>query len=127
VSKCPRLTLIESQLNRVKWSNWFARNGLSLPNRPHPSFDRAAMSISAAADGMGVALESTRLAEREINRGDLVIVGAHEFEPILQETHFLSYRSIEHGLPKVRAFREWLLSQTELGLSAEAIRPAQSR
>jgi DNA-binding transcriptional LysR family regulator len=48
------------------------------------------MSISAAADGMGVALESTRLAEREITRGDLVVVGADEFEPILQEIHFLS-------------------------------------
>ena len=72
------------------------------------------MSISAAADGMGVALESTRLAEREINRGDLVLVGADEFEPILQETHFLSYRAVEQNLEKVRAFREWLLSQTDI-------------
>ena len=112
----PELVLIESQLNRVKWSNWFALNGLALPNRARPSFDRAAMSISAAADGMGVALESTRLAEREINRGDLVVVGADEFEPILQETHFLSYRAIEQNLEKVRAFREWLLSQTDIAL-----------
>ena len=112
----PELVLIESQLNRVKWSNWFALNGLALPNRARPSFDRAAMSISAAADGMGVTLESTRLAEREINRGDLVVVGADEFEPILQETHFLSYRAIEQNLEKVRAFREWLLSQTDIAL-----------
>jgi DNA-binding transcriptional LysR family regulator len=110
----PELVLIESQLSRVKWSNWLALNGLTLPNRPRPSFDRAAMSISAAADGMGVALESTRLAEREITRGDLVIVGADEFEPVLQEIHFLSYRSVEHKLHKVAAFRDWLLSQTEL-------------
>ena len=106
--------MIESQLNRVKWSNWFALNRLPLPTRPRPSFDRAAMSISAAADGMGVALESTRLAEREITRGDLVVVGADEFDPILQEIHFLSYRSVEHKLQKVSAFRDWLLSQTEL-------------
>jgi len=110
----PGLVLIESQLNRVKWSNWFSVNRLPLPTRPRPSFDRAAMSISAAADGMGVALESTRLAEREITRGDLVVVGADEFEPILQETHFLSYRSVEHTLQKVRAFRDWLLSQSAL-------------
>jgi len=110
----PGLVLIESQLNRVKWSNWVAVNRLTLPTRPRPSFDRAAMSISAAADGMGVALESTRLAEREITRGDLVVVGADEFEPILQETHFLSYRSVEHTLQKVRAFRDWLLSQSAL-------------
>ena len=110
----PELVLIESQLSRVKWSNWLALNGLTLPNRPRPSFDRAAMSISAAADGMGVTLESTRLAEREITRGDLVIVGANEFEPVLQEIHFLSYRSVEHKLHKVAAFRDWLLSQTEL-------------
>jgi len=41
-------------------------------------------------------------------------VGADEFEPILQETHFLSYRAIEQNLEKVRVFREWLLSQTEI-------------
>ncbi|WP_291014904.1 LysR family transcriptional regulator, partial [Hydrogenophaga sp.] len=53
------LVLIESQLSPVGWADWFALNGLSLPQRPRPSFDRAAMAIAAAADGLGVVLEST--------------------------------------------------------------------
>ncbi len=62
------LTLIDSQLSRVTWSDWFKTNGIKLPGKPRPSFDRAALGISAAADGMGVVLESVRLAEREIAR-----------------------------------------------------------
>lgn len=61
-----KMTLIDSQLSRVTWPGWFALNGLEMPRGPRPSFDRAALAISAAADGMGVALETTRLAEREL-------------------------------------------------------------
>ena len=40
---------------------------------PHgPRFDRSFFSLSAAADGLGVALESTLLAERELLSGRLV-------------------------------------------------------
>lgn len=102
------LVLIDSQLSGVSWSNWFRLNGLSLPARPRPSFDRAALSISAAADGVGVALESSRLAEREIERGDLVVLGKDEFVPLEQATHFFTYRANERQLNKVRIFREWL-------------------
>ena len=49
------LILIDSQLSQVTWRDWFIFNELTLPPRPRPSFDRAALSISAAVDGMGVA------------------------------------------------------------------------
>lgn len=105
----PELTLIDSQLSQVTWRDWFQLNGMDLPARPRPSFDRAALSISAAADGMGVALESTRLAERELLRGDLVEVGPTVFKPIHRETHFLSCRTNEMHLGRIQAFRAWLL------------------
>lgn len=110
------LPLIDSQLSRVTWSNWFAANHLVFPARPRPSFDRAALAISAAVDGMGVALETTRLAERELARGDLVELGPERFEPLARETHFLSYRLNEKNLNKVRLFREWLLAASGLPL-----------
>jgi LysR family transcriptional regulator, glycine cleavage system transcriptional activator len=103
------LTLIESQLSRVTWSDWFARNDLEFPGRPRPSFDRAALVLSAAVDGLGVALETTRLAERELARGDLVELGPGHFKPLTRETHFLSYRLDERNLDKVKCFRHWLL------------------
>jgi DNA-binding transcriptional LysR family regulator len=88
-----------------------------MPTTPRPSFDRAALGISAAADGMGVVLESTRLAEREIARGDLVEVRSDAFVHFERETHFLSYRKNEAPLEKVAAFRQWLLRRA--GVEAE--------
>ena len=102
------LTLIDSQLSKVTWPKWFALNNLTLPERPRPSFDRAALAISAAVDGTGVAMESIRLAEREISRGELVELGAGVFESLALETHFVSCRTDERQDKKVRLFREWI-------------------
>jgi DNA-binding transcriptional LysR family regulator len=104
-----RLPLIDSTLSPVTWPQWFLRQGLPLPARPRPAFDRAAMAIAAAVDGLGLALESTRLAARELERGELVEVGAQAFEPITREVHFLSIRRGERQRPAVRAFVDWVL------------------
>ena len=108
------LPLIDSQLSHVTWRDWFALNNLVLPSRPRLSFDRGALAISAAVDEMGVTLESARLAERDIARGDLVEFGRGTFKPISRETHFLSERSNERHIEKVRLFREWLFAKAEL-------------
>jgi LysR family glycine cleavage system transcriptional activator len=105
-------TLIDSQLSRVTWRDWFMQNGLEFPSRPRPSFDRGALAISAAVDGMGIALETTRLAERELSRGELVELGAERFTPFSRETHFLTYRASERHLDKVKLFRDWLADKT---------------
>jgi LysR family glycine cleavage system transcriptional activator len=104
-------TLIDSPLSQVSWRDWFTLNGIEMPARSRQSFDRAALSISAAVDGMGIALESTRLAERELARGDLVQVGTAEFMKVLRETHFLSHRVNEGHVEKIAQFKGWLLGQ----------------
>ncbi|AMO38798.1 LysR substrate-binding domain-containing protein [Thauera humireducens] len=108
------LPLIDSQLSPVKWPDWFVANGMVCPKRPRASFDRGALALSAAVDGMGVALESTRLAERELARGELVTPGEEVFAPITREIHFLAYRRNEAHLHKVGAFLNWLLVQARL-------------
>jgi LysR family glycine cleavage system transcriptional activator len=112
------LTLIDSQLSQVTWRDWFMLNDLTLPTRPRPSFDRAALAISAAADAMGVTLESVRLAERESARGELVEIGTDVFRPIARETHFFAQRANERLVDKVRIFREWLFAQAGIADSA---------
>ncbi len=112
------LVLIDSLLSDIGWSRWFELNGLVLPQRPRPSFDRAALAISAAVDGVGVALESSRLAERELQRGELVELGQGVFTPLEQSIHYLSYRTGERQRPKVRIFREWLLQTAGLDVTA---------
>ena len=102
--------LIDSAVNPVRWSDWFALNGLPLPkSAAHPSFDRGALVVSAAAQGLGVALESIRFAEAELRGGELVHLGNGSFRDIRRELHFLCYRAAQKNLPKIVAFRQWLL------------------
>ena len=105
------LPLIDSQLSRVSWPEWFTFNEIQLPKAPRVSFDRAALAISAAVDGMGVTLESARLAEREIARRELVELGAGIFKELERETHFFSHRIEQGQVDKVATFRRWLLEQ----------------
>ncbi|MGI4801820.1 MAG: LysR substrate-binding domain-containing protein [Janthinobacterium lividum] len=117
-----RLTLIESVLSPVRWPDWFALNRLSpLPADPvsRPSFDRGALAVSAAVQGLGVALESTRFAQDEIARGELVLLGGHASCSVSRELHFLCYRASQRDLPKILVFRAWLLET--LGLKQTGI------
>ncbi len=107
-----RLTLIESAVSPVRWGEWFDLNGLAPPAAapaPRPSFDRAALAVSAAVQGLGVVLESTRFAQEEIARGELVLLGGRAVRPVPRELHFLCFRAAQRDLPKVLAFRGWLL------------------
>lgn len=106
-----RHTLIDSQLNRVQWADWCKLNGLKLPDRARPSFDRGSLAVAAAVDGLGIALETTRFAEAEIARGALVVLDMPPFVPIEQHTHFLCYRNADRDRVGIVAFRGWLLAQ----------------
>lgn len=106
-----RLTLIESSLNHFTWERWFDLNHLKNPSARKMAFDRAALSISAAVDGIGAVLESVRFAEREISRGELVEIGFGIFLPISDKTHFLSYRSGERNSKKIKLFAEWVCTK----------------
>jgi DNA-binding transcriptional LysR family regulator len=110
--------LIDSQLSPVGWPQWFAFHDMRMPVRPRPSFDRAAMAIAAAVDGMGVALESTRLAAREIERGELVVLGADCWPALVRPVHFMSVRHIDRARVATLAFVQWLQAQAGLGESA---------
>ena len=64
--------LIRSDVKRVQWHQWFAANGLEAPAIHGMRFDRSFLAIAMACGGVGVTLESTRLAEREIASRRLV-------------------------------------------------------
>lgn len=102
-----RLVLIESQLSPVRWAHWFEGHGIAMPSRPRPSFDRA-MAIAAATDGLGVVLESTRLAARELARGELVVLESNSIKPITQPLHFVSLRVSDRNRTPITAFVDWV-------------------
>ncbi|RZM04083.1 MAG: LysR family transcriptional regulator [Variovorax sp.] len=110
-----RFTLIESRLNPVRWSDWWRLNGLKLPGRARPSFDRGSMALAAAVDGLGIALESTRFAEAELAQGRLVVIDGPAFRRIERQTHFLCYRKADRASPRLLAFRQWLLAELAAG------------
>jgi DNA-binding transcriptional LysR family regulator len=106
-----KLTLIESSLNHHTWEKWFEIHHLKNPSTRKMSFDRAALSVSAAVDGIGAVLESVRFAERELSRGELVELGKGIFLPTIDRTHFLSFKSNTKNSPKIKLFKEWLCSK----------------
>jgi DNA-binding transcriptional LysR family regulator len=113
-----RWPLIDSQLSPVGWPQWFAFHELAIPVGPRPSFDRAAMAIAAAVDGLGVALESTRLAARELERGELVVLGAERWPALVRPVHFMSVRHTERSRGATAAFVQWVQAQAGLVDSA---------
>lgn len=103
--------LIESIRNPVRWPEWFALNRLPYPaGGARPSFDRGALAVSAAVQGLGLALESTRFAQQELDAGELVRLGGARFQGVQRELHFLCYRAAQRRQAKIAAFRAWLLA-----------------
>lgn len=107
---CPEdvlgLPIINGDRNRVTWARWCAACGIAPPASYAMRFDRSFMVIATAANGLGVALESTRLAQREIAEGRLVTPLP---EAAIRETlHSLVYPLIHAERPIIRAFEAWL-------------------
>ena len=111
-----RFTLIDSKLNPVQWSDWCMANGVELPDRARPSFDRGSLAIAAAVDGQGVALETRRFAELELAKGTLVVIGGPAFKSIERETHFFCYRQADRDCQRMTAFRDWLYAQAGVAM-----------
>ncbi len=85
------------------------------PVIPHGArFDRSFLAIAAAADGLGVALESTRLAERELAGGRIVAPLAGKARDVEYTGHYLVFPRAARQRRAVRLFTDWLVA--ELGL-----------
>lgn len=106
--------LIESDNKRVRWPAWFEANGIASQVPRGSRFDRSFMAIAAAADGLGVALESTRLAERELMDGRLVAPLSGLAQDVRYVGHFLVFPRIAMPRRSVGSFADWLLAELEL-------------
>ena len=111
------VALIQSDRKQVRWPDWFAANDLpTLFGGTDMRFDRSFLAIAAAADGLGVALESTRLAERELASGRLVAPLIGSARNIRYVGHHLVFPKAGAKRRIVRIFAEWLsaeLAQTD--------------
>ena len=104
------LPLIESDNKRVRWPNWFGANGLQHSVRHGPRFDRSFLAIRAAVDELGVALESTLLAQRELASGRLVQPLCGMAQDIVYAGHWLALPSRRRSR-ELKQFVTWLLGE----------------
>ncbi|MDE1182673.1 LysR substrate-binding domain-containing protein [Paraburkholderia sp.] len=107
-------TLIQCDVQLFQWKGWFEANQLTPPHHYGLRFDRSSMAIAAAVDGLGVVLESTLLAERELNKGTLMcpLIGSTREVPYIG--HYLVYPKRLHHHQAFDTFKTWLLN--ELGI-----------
>jgi DNA-binding transcriptional LysR family regulator len=103
--------LIHSDNKQIRWADWFSANGIKAPAPHGLRFDRSFLAIGAAADGQGVALESTLLAGRELAQGRLVAPMAGMAKDISYIGHYFVYPRARQGSQIIESFLTWLLKE----------------
>jgi LysR family glycine cleavage system transcriptional activator len=91
------------------WSRWLDAAGVT-GSVPHgPVLNRASMLIDAAVDGQGIALARTALAAWDLINGRLV--RPSDVSLRMTNTYWIVCPKAASGLPKIAAFRDWLLAE----------------
>lgn len=102
-----RVPLIHSLRCVVPWDQWSARHAPLVPLNPRGlQFDRAHLALAVAADGLGLALESTLHAGDHLRRSALTM----PFGPlgIAAVAHRLLYRREDRANPEIITFVDWI-------------------
>jgi LysR family transcriptional regulator, glycine cleavage system transcriptional activator len=92
------------------WRRWLEAAGVTGADLSRgPALNRASMLIDAAVDGQGIALARTTLAAWDLINGRLV----RPFPVTLRlsKTYWIVCPKATATLPKISAFRNWLLSE----------------
>lgn len=103
--------LIQSVGQDVRWEGWFGANALATPGEFALAFDRSGMAIAAAVDGLGVVLESTLLAERELASGKLVAPLREQTTSVRYVGHWLVHPRRHRQHAAFTQFKTWLLGE----------------
>jgi DNA-binding transcriptional LysR family regulator len=111
--------LIQSNVNVVQWTKWFNEyTNLRTPERFSLRFDRSQMSLDAASQGLGVALESNVIANQHLKAGVLVPVFDSE-KSISASAHTVVYPARNSMRPSVQAFLKWIHGQAKKSNDSE--------
>lgn len=115
VEQLLELRLIQSNVSVVQWSDWFsAVSDKRAPERFPVRFDRAQMSLDAATQGLGVALESATIAGRHIAEGKLRPVFGLD-KAVRAKVHFAVYPARHGRRAPVEAFLKWIHGEAAKG------------
>ena len=117
VSDLRHFTLLHSNYDELDpgwpdWSMWLKVVEADDVDASHGIyFNQSDQLFQAALDGQGVALLANVMADAEVAAGRLVQPFSTRL-PVKMSYHLVTSH-YKAGLPKVRAFREWILAQSE--------------
>ncbi len=113
--------LIHSVKSQAQWTRWLALAKIE-PNERwrRVLFDRSHMAIDAAVGGLGIALESTLMMQRELADGSLVCP-VRDPPEILIVTQWIACPRDHLRHKKVRTFLDWLRAERGKGLHERPI------
>jgi LysR family transcriptional regulator, glycine cleavage system transcriptional activator len=98
--------------DRLDWSRWLEAAGAPSEGRLHgPILNHASMLIDAAIDGQGIALARTMLAISDVVAGRLLRLFQAALP--LKNTYWIICPKATRSLPKITAFRDWLLEEVD--------------
>jgi LysR family transcriptional regulator, glycine cleavage system transcriptional activator len=103
--------LIQSDNKQIRWSHWFSANSMEPPLPRGPRFDRSHLALTAAVNGLGIALESTLLAENELRTKKLVRPLAKTATDVRYVGHHLVFPPTASRNRALQAFRAWLMRE----------------
>ncbi|MEJ8855250.1 LysR substrate-binding domain-containing protein [Variovorax robiniae] len=115
IGQLSTVKLIQSNVSVVQWSDWYAQfSDKRAPEWFPVRFDRAQMSLDAATQGLGVALESTTIAARHIAERKLKPLFGLD-QAIKVKAHFVVYPPRHAKRPSVEAFLGWIHGEAARG------------
>jgi LysR family glycine cleavage system transcriptional activator len=107
----PRHRLIHSVKSQVQWPQWFSLAGVPAGQEwQRVMFDRSHMAIDAAADGVGLALESALMMWRELRDGALVCP-VRQPPRVVMTTQWIVCPTEHLKRAKVLLFIDWLRAE----------------
>lgn len=113
VNDLQSMLMLRSKYLPQEWPTWLELAGVPLiDHRSGPIFDSTLLAVEAAKAGLGVALGQLPFVRAELERGELVV----PFDiTIRQEMGWhLIYPSAARWVPKVAAFRDWILQEVRV-------------
>ncbi len=105
----------------LDWEMWLRAAGVEgqVDGQRGPRFSHASIALQAAVEGQGLALGSTSLAADDLAAGRLVRPFAIALP--VNFAYYLVYPKTNAEVPKIAAFRKWLLAETAGHPAAELI------
>ncbi len=110
-----QVPLIQSTVNVVQWSDWLAvHDPQRRVERYALRFDRAMMALDAAAQGMGVALESAAIGAPYLRDGRLRAPWGLQ-RAVTVQAHFVVFPASHAHRPEVARFLDWIAAEAQAG------------